>query len=435
MRFRFTIGLPSIVACLLLGTASLVLAVEPRIYQQTWFVVAVALALTFSLAGLISFGVRKAEKRSKNLSALVENRTRELREEITERQRVEAALRHSEEQQNAILLRMPVVLYSARTPNEIDAEWISQNVERVTGFPPSSFTEIPHFWTSRLHPDDHSTLEAQTEALRNGAPFDCEYRWLCANGSYRWFLDQIVSVQPRGGGVFEYLGVLLDITERREGEERLKASLQEKEVLLKEIHHRVKNNLTVINSLLNLQASTLTDRGTKAVLREAANRVGSMAAIHEQLYRSSNLAAIDFRPYVERLVTQLLRTYAPGHVTFDLDIKGIFFEINAAIPCGLIINELVTNSLKYAFPERAQGSITVRITISPDGMRTLMVRDDGIGLPGPVDVANISTLGLRLVSLLAQQLGGSAEITSQNGTCCTVEFPPPSSSAPGQSAP
>jgi two-component sensor histidine kinase len=237
-------------------------------------------------------------------------------------------------------------------------------------------------------------------------------------------MDSVVSVRHTEGAGVEYSGILLDISERRESEDRLRTSLHEKELLLKEIHHRVKNNLTVITSLLSLQASGSTDRKVVEVLQDAAHRVGSMASIHEQLYRSNNLAAIDFRAYTERLTQHLFRTFAPDGITLDLHIGKIFLEINSAIPCGLIVNELVTNALKHAFRGRATGRIVISMKVSGDGLHILTVRDDGAGLPGTVDIENVTTLGLRLVSLLATQLGGSARISEDHGTVCVIEFRP-----------
>jgi two-component sensor histidine kinase len=200
----------------------------------------------------------------------------------------------------------------------------------------------------------------------------------------------------------------------------------------------VKNNLTVISSLLNLQAGGSSDRRVVEVLRDASHRVSSMATIHEQLYRSDNLAAIDFRDYAQRLTHQLLRTYAAPGVALELEIRDVFLEINEAIPCGLIINELVTNALKYAFPGRTSGRIVVSMQVAGDGPHTLMVRDDGVGIDEGTDPERVSTLGLRLVSLLAEQIGGRAKITRDHGTTCSVEFrPTPRSNgrAPGSTSP
>jgi two-component sensor histidine kinase/ligand-binding sensor domain-containing protein len=212
-------------------------------------------------------------------------------------------------------------------------------------------------------------------------------------------------------------------TALRASEDQLLSSLREKDVLLKEVHHRVKNNLTVISSLLNLQTASTANSDARGVLREAASRVRSMAAIHEQLYHSDNLAAIDFQFYIENLVHQLLRTFSSSGIRTDVACKGVFLEIGVAIPCGLIVNELVTNALKYAFPGGTSGHIEVRMEGGANGMRSLTVKDDGIGLSAPIDPEKSTTLGLRLVSLLGHQLGGGITLSSGPGLTCTVTFP------------
>jgi PAS domain S-box-containing protein len=400
--------------------------VMPHFTQTLPFYLGTGLLVLVALATMIRFRVRRSERRAEQLAREVEQRTRALEEEFAERRKTEAALHESEERQRAVMLLMPVVMYAASTPSEIDAEWISENVERITGFPPAQFTGVPRFWVSRIHPEDAHHLQWLMEQVRDGKTASCEYRWLCADGHYRWFLDTVVAARSTGNGLHEYSGILLDIHERRVAEDRLRSSLREKEVLLKEIHHRVKNNLTVISSLLNLQSGASSDRKVIDVLRDAAHRVASMASIHEQLYRSNNLAAIDFREYAERLVRQLERTFRVPGIEIDLRADEAFLEINEAIPCGLIINELVTNALKYAFRDRSSGRIVVSMEVGEDGLHTLEVRDDGVGIEAGIDPEQATTLGLRLVSLLAEQLGGKARIIRNHGTHCTIAFRPPS---------
>jgi PAS domain S-box-containing protein len=402
---------------------SIGITIAPHFYQRDRFLIILATAIGLFTAGALVVRDRREKAQRKALAGMVENRTRALREEILERRRAETALRESEERQNAILRLMPVVLYGAKTPSEIDATWMSENIERVTGFAVERFTGEPHFWMSRIQPEDLALAHNQLRSLQQGIMTDAEYRWLCADGSYRWFLDHVVSVRPAGEGQYEYFGVWFDITERREAEERLKKSLGEKEALLKEVHHRVKNNLAIITSLLNMQSATVKEESMVALLREAENRVRSMAAIHEQLYQSDDLGAIDFRAYVDRLTGRLLRTFSLPGVSYVLDISDIYLEIANAIPCGLLVNELVTNALKYAFPDQRHGIIHISAAEAPGDMFQLTVRDNGAGIPAAVITEHTSTLGLKLVVLLAQQLGGTAEIRADGGTVCTITFP------------
>jgi PAS domain S-box-containing protein len=219
--------------------------------------------------------------------------------------------------------------------------------------------------------------------------------------------------------------LLHDITREKEADERIKASLKEKEVLLKEIHHRVKNNLQIISSLLNLQSTYITDGQALGMFKESQNRVRSMALIHEKLYQSKDIARIDFAEYIRNLTGNLVRSYgfSPVMVKLIIDADHISLGVDTAIPCGLIINELVTNSLKYAFPDGRNGEI--RITLKQDngdGRYWLSISDDGRGLPESIELRKTSTLGLQLVTTLVDQLNGTIEVKRENGTEFIIRF-------------
>ena len=213
-----------------------------------------------------------------------------------------------------------------------------------------------------------------------------------------------------------------EVAERKHAEESLAVSLKEKELLLKEIHHRVKNNLQIISSLLSLQTINTTDINASASLRDTQNRIKSMALIHEKLYRSRDLARIDFKEYVQSLVVSLTRSYTvnPG-VRISIDIGDVALDIDTAIPCGLIINELISNSLKYAFKGEKSGEIKISLTYE-DGLYKLRVSDDGIGLPPEIDFRNTPSLGLQLVVTLTEQLKGSIEHITGKGTMFVITF-------------
>lgn len=211
---------------------------------------------------------------------------------------------------------------------------------------------------------------------------------------------------------------------RRRAEAQLKASLQEKEVLLKEIHHRVKNNLQIISSLLNLQAAYLKDNQALEIFKESQNRIESMALIHEKLYQSKDLAKIDFSDYIQDLVINLFCAYEvhSDAITLKLNIGDVFLGINAAIPCGLIINELVSNSLKYAFPAGRLGEICIDLHSVSDNKFALTVSDNGIGFPKELDFRNTESLGLQIVIDLITQLSGTIDIDSNKGTKFKIIF-------------
>jgi len=219
------------------------------------------------------------------------------------------------------------------------------------------------------------------------------------------------------------VGVARDITERVQAEERIRSSLKEKEVMLKEIHHRVKNNLQVISSLLNLQSAQEQNPAILAALKESQGRVRSMALVHEELYRSNDLADINMDSYVRKLTANLFFAYqsATTRVALDIDVRDVYLPVDTAIPCGLIINELISNSLKYAFKKRQKGLVTVRF--DHDGPAySLVVSDDGVGLPKDLDIENTESLGLQLVGTLAKQLRGAIDVDRAKGTSFTLEF-------------
>jgi len=215
-----------------------------------------------------------------------------------------------------------------------------------------------------------------------------------------------------------------EIIERKRAEEKINASLQEKVVLLREIHHRVKNNLQVISSLLNLQSGYIEDKKSLEIFRESQTRVRSMALIHEKLYQSKDLNKIEFSEYIESLIKDLFKSY---NIDFDRiklnsKLEGIFFEIDTAILCGLIINELVSNSLKHAFPLNKKGEIFISLDKDDNNKYTLILKDNGIGFPPNVDFRKTESLGLQLVTTLTEQLGGTIELHKNGYTEFIIAF-------------
>ena len=210
-----------------------------------------------------------------------------------------------------------------------------------------------------------------------------------------------------------------DVTAQKLAEQRIQASLKEKEVLIREVHHRVKNNMNVISALLRLQSDSIKDVQYKDMFVECGNRVNSMAMIHERLYKSESLAHIDIREYVKSIAETLIRSYRErtAGVTLKLDISGVSMGVDTAIPCGLIINELVTNAMKYAFSGGRPGVIAISMHRTEDGKIGLTVSDDGVGIPESMDIRKTETLGIQLVLGLAErQLEGSVEVETTGGT-------------------
>jgi len=299
----------------------------------------------------------------------------------------------------------------------------------MLGYGPDEGVRERGQWMDHVHPDDRERAGGNIQAALAGAdvPYRHDVRVLHQDGSYRWMsVVGRVLARDEAGKPSRLLGVMMDITEARVAEDALRRSLREKEALLKEVHHRVKNNLQVVTSLLRLEAGRTAEPGTKLVLREMQGRIRSMALLHETLYRSGNFARIDLADYLGQLAAQLFRAHntdAQG-VRLALDLSNVWIEIDQAIPCGLIVNELVTNCLKHAFPPGREGE--VRITLERNGDRArLLVSDDGIGFPEDFDARRATSLGLQLVSDLIRQVGGEMEVRAGSGATFCVTFPAP----------
>ena len=218
-----------------------------------------------------------------------------------------------------------------------------------------------------------------------------------------------------------------DITERITADKQIQHSLKEKEILLREIHHRVKNNLQTISSLLDLQAESIKDSAALEAFRSSQSRIRSMALIHERLYKSENLSRIKAQEYIKNLTDYLEATYdsQAGNIKLKTNVQNILLNLDTAIPCGLIINELVSNSMKYAFPGEQAGTIEVSLLVSSADSISLSVKDDGIGIPADITVENSPSLGLQLVYLLAKQINGTLITERKNGTKVELIFPKP----------
>ena len=222
----------------------------------------------------------------------------------------------------------------------------------------------------------------------------------------------------------DVIAIAHDITERKQAEEKISQSLVEKESLLKEIHHRVKNNMQVISSLLSLQSGYVTDPEALRTFEESQQRVQAMALIHEKLYLTQDLSKIDFAEYINDLATSIFATYSVNTEAVALKINAdrAFLKVHSAIPCSLIINELVTNSIKYAFPNGKQGEIYIGFHKETDGKHILTIGDNGVGLPADLDIETADSLGLRLVNILVSQLEGSLEMNNDYGAEFKISF-------------
>jgi len=254
-------------------------------------------------------------------------------------------------------------------------------------------------------------IEVETERLRK----DGSLAEVLITASPIRFRDQML-------GVFT---IYRDIAERRRAEVQLKAALQEKEVLLREIHHRVKNNMQIVSSLLNLQARGLKDEQAQSVLRESRGRIQALALVHEALYRSEALAEIDFRQYMSKLTDNIFQAYTGpgGRIRTEVTVEELALDLDHAVTCGLAVNELITNSLRHAFPGGRGGSIAMKARLLNPEEIELTVSDDGVGLPQGFDWRKAETLGLQIVvAVVEEQLGGTVSLQGGQGTTFSLRF-------------
>jgi two-component sensor histidine kinase len=274
-----------------------------------------------------------------------------------------------------------------------------------------------------LDEDKEGAIKSIRQSMKTLNDWDYEFRVNLPSKGIRW-LSGHAKPEKLDDGSYLWHGYYYDITERKLILEQINQSLQEKEVLLKEVHHRVKNNLQVISSILNLQSSYVKDEATINVLRESQNRIKSMAFIHESLYQADNFSSINFADYVVNLLQNLMQSYSKLNQTVKLNVQleTIFLNLDLAIPCGLIINEIISNALKYAFVENKEGDeITIKIKKIDERVQ-LFIGDNGVGLPENIDYKNTESLGLQLVVTLVGQLFGNIELDSVNGTKYTISF-------------
>lgn len=280
-----------------------------------------------------------------------------------------------------------------------------------------------------LHPDDW--LNQEKIPASAGCPsrdVSSEKRFIRKDGVIRWVHVTEAVLPPDSGEALAVLTVF-DVTGHRQAEEKLTASLAEKEVLLREVHHRIKNNLSSIIGLIDLQRSAIQEPDTVKMLAELSDRIRSMSLVHEKLYHSGSLSMIDCQDYLDDLIFQLRCSYESQGIHFDVTAADVEMPLESVVPCALIINELVTNALKYAFPnkrprtENADCRITVSLTREEPRSYTLSVADNGVGLPVGLNWKKTKTMGLLLVRMLGQhQLGGTYQLDQDQGTRFTLTF-------------
>lgn len=337
-------------------------------------------------------------------------------DDVTESHLMVEALRESETRYRSVVINLKEIVFQT----DAGGRWTFLNPAwtEITGF--NVGESLGQHFLDYVHPDDRERNRQLFAPLIQGEMSYCrhEVRCLTQDGGFRWievFARPSLDEHNRIVGI---TGTLNDITARREADELIASSLHEKELLLKEVNHRVKNNMQVISSLLNLQASQVEDAAVREMFAEAQNRIASMALVHEKFYQSSDLGQIDFADYLRELTDHLqgLEVSRAHHIRLELATPPLLLGIDTAIPCGLIINELVTNAYKHAFPNRGAGRVAIALERVAGGRLRLEVSDDGCGLPAGFDLRQSGSLGLKLVNTLVCQLRGTMTVRSAGGT-------------------
>jgi len=334
---------------------------------------------------------------------------------ISERKRIELAIKDSEQKYRDLVDNALVGVY--RTNLSGDILFVNDALAKMFGF--SSPEEVKKEGALVRYKDSHSREAFVKELTEKGKLNYYEIEMRSRSGEIK---NVLLSASLLGD---EILGMMMDITERKKATEKIKAALKEKEVLLQELHHRVKNNMQVISGLIELQSQQLEDESAREIFNETRDRVSSMALIHENLYKASDLGNINFAEYVKTLTKHLFLSYNVDFeaVQLKIDVEDVYLDVQVGIPCGLIINELVSNTLKHAFLEGRRGEVGVSLFEGDDGRYTLTVKDDGAGFPEDIDFRKTTSLGMQLVTMLVEQLEGTIELERKEGTKFVISFP------------
>ncbi len=309
-------------------------------------------------------------------------------------------------------------------------EYVNPAYEDIFDQPIEELLKDTANFLNTVHPEDRKhmleLLQREVAAGKSATGYQTEYRIIRSDGKVRWIDSTGFPIRSGNDKKALYGVIARDVTKQKETDRIIQSSLKEKEILLKEIHHRVKNNLAVIISLLNLQAHQFQSDYILAAFQDSCSRLKTMALVHETLYESENMAEITLSGYLKKLGHHLEQTMTdntrPVRITYD--IENIVLEIDQAIPCGLILNELLTNAFKYAFPE-GDGVIRISGRCYPNSKQIeLIIQDNGVGLPEEMNIDNIESLGIKIVSLLVKsQLEGSLDIRNDNGTRFEIRWP------------
>lgn len=285
--------------------------------------------------------------------------------------------------------------------------------------------ELGYGWAEGVHPEDLERCVATYDSAFDARQeFSMTYRLRRHDGAYRWLLDNGRPYFDAEGRFAGYFGSCVDVTEMKEAEEQVRRALEEKELLLREVQHRVRNNMQLISSLLALQTDEVQDPTAKAKLEEAGSRVRSIALAQERLHEAGSFTKIDFADYLRALVDGTAALGGREDVSFEVSADPVALPLDRAVPLGLVLNELLNNAVRHAFPGGAGGRVRVEARRDGDGTVTVTVADDGIGLPETVNLDRPRSLGFRLVKRLTTQARATLEVERRGGTRFRIVLPP-----------
>lgn len=353
--------------------------------------------------------------------------------DITDRKRMEMNLKESEAQFRHLADAMPQIVWQAGADGLVDA--YNEQWYKLTGLPRNSTTP-DRDWVFAVHPADLDACAKQWAAsIQSGTPFEMELRlWAPERQTHRWYLARALPVRNQAGEIVRWFGTTTDIHDQKtakdllEGEvqsrtESLREALAEKNTLLREVHHRVKNDLQIVSSLLRMQSELVPEPAARTALEESRQRLFAMTLIHERLFCGNQMNGIEFQDYARALIDELSYAYSPsGDIRVSLDGAAITLDIDQAIPCSLILNELLTNALKYAYPNGA-GEILVKLVEDDQSRITLSVSDQGVGLPSGFDPSQCKSMGMSIIDVLTRQLNGRLFVERQEGAKFSITFP------------